>query len=863
LAALAARMNATWGEVLDAVLPHAANGIPRVYRGAVLTTAVNDAERDSISAATGISGADIDAMTLAGHYGSSLITVDDRTGRARTPWGLVYRQRFCPLCMKAFPGRRKLEWFLPWITTCIEHRCFLADTCPRCAQVQVASDWFRRNLYTHPDRCRRLIKAQPRPVRCLARLATSRIDTLRPRHPVLTMQEKLTELLAENIIEDGVYRVAPVSAVQLLIDVQVLGNWILRAPNLTDLITMFGGRAGEREISRWRRRLQTSEDADLTCTKVTATSGALRVGMAQPAAWVGTAVAAALTVLLQPSLEGAGKTLRAATRAAPTRERRYRPHIARQTHSAVVTAVDINARAAGFSVLDQLRYRTVTGLPCLPDTARHDSTHAMLHAVPTLFWPEWAFRLDTGKLAWPTARQVMSRLLLTIGCVMAIPQLEGRLRTTVRAQRVHQAADDLRAHPDWDAIITALLRLHEYLQAHPPPIDYQRRRAMNYEDLLPEAQWMDLVAEQGLRTSPATATAARLWFIEQLSGAPIRIKRDVPPCRGVCTDRMRTTLTPQLVDNLHAVAVEFLKAHDVVGEPPTWAPPLTLTEGLALPGTPPETIDPNVVHELVRSGWKIPAIAHHLDTSVWKVRHQLEHHPLGPVPQPRPTRPNRGHGPGTAQARVRDALPENTLRHLRERRGLTYTQIAESLELAYHPTYLRQLISQLATQYGIRRCGHDRLGEVITAEWQQQRHLIERRPPKDLAADVAITAETNSSRAPKLGIHTHNGRWHTPPDARVILLLNALSMNPEDMPEKMLRRQSWTRIQRFTAAARYDSVTHAAENLGCNPNSLCRSIRRLEADLGHPLVGRAGTRHHAMTLTRFGHRLAQAARRID
>ena len=39
LAALATRMNATWGEILDTVLPCGADGVPRVYRGAVLTTA--------------------------------------------------------------------------------------------------------------------------------------------------------------------------------------------------------------------------------------------------------------------------------------------------------------------------------------------------------------------------------------------------------------------------------------------------------------------------------------------------------------------------------------------------------------------------------------------------------------------------------------------------------------------------------------------------------------------------------------------------------------------------------------------------------------------------------------------------------
>ena len=112
LAALATRMNATWGEVLDAVLPTGVNGTASSHRGAVLTTAVSDAERDSISAATGVSAGDIDTMTLAGHYGSPLITIDARTGRARTPWGLLYRQRFCPLCMRTLPGRRKLEWYL-------------------------------------------------------------------------------------------------------------------------------------------------------------------------------------------------------------------------------------------------------------------------------------------------------------------------------------------------------------------------------------------------------------------------------------------------------------------------------------------------------------------------------------------------------------------------------------------------------------------------------------------------------------------------------------------------------------------------------------------------------------------------------
>jgi hypothetical protein len=648
LAALATRMNATWGEVLDAVLPIGANGIASGHRGAVLTSGVSDAERESISAATGIDGGEIDEMTLAGHYGSPLIAIDRRTGRARPPWGLVYRQRFCPLCMRAFPGRRKLEWYLPWISTCTEHRCFLADTCPRCAQVQIVSDWFNRRLYTHPDRCRRLVKAEPRHTRCLARLSTSHCDKLRPGHPVLTMQQKLTELLAADIVDAGVYRTAPVSAAQLLTGLQVLGNQIIRAPNIIDLITILGGRASDREITVWRRRLNTPANPNQTHSKNQGTAGATRVGLAQPAAWVGSGVAAALIVVMQPSLEEAGRTLRAATYSAPFRELRYRPYISRQTPSAAVTAVDLKARAASFTVLDELRYRTITDLPRLPDTTRFASKHAMLHAVPTLFWAQWGFRLDTEDLAWGTARQVLSRLLLTIGCVMATPELERRLHSTVKAHRIGQAANNLRAHPNWEGIITALLRLHEYLQANPPPIDYQRRRSLNYDDLLPEAHWVDLVAEQGAGTAVTTATAARLWLIEQLSGAPVPNTQPALHCRGVCTDRMRRTLTPQLTKRLNTVAVDFLRAHRLLDEPPTWEPPLTLLEGLTLPGTPPEALDPNAVHELMVSGLTVPAIARQLDTSVWKVRYQLEHHPIpSQVARTRSTRPIRGRGPGS------------------------------------------------------------------------------------------------------------------------------------------------------------------------------------------------------------------------
>ncbi len=210
LAAFAVRMVATWGELLDTVLPTGVDGLAATRRGGVLTTGITNQERQSISTATGVSGADLDSMTLAGRYGA-LITTDQRTLRARTPWGVAYRQRYCPVCVKSFRGRRKLEWFLPWTFVCLEHRCFLADTCPQCCQRQTLFDWFARRLYPHPELCSRLIRDPGGHYRCSTRLSKARPVTLREGHLLLTTQARLAELLAEPTIGAGVYQLAPVS----------------------------------------------------------------------------------------------------------------------------------------------------------------------------------------------------------------------------------------------------------------------------------------------------------------------------------------------------------------------------------------------------------------------------------------------------------------------------------------------------------------------------------------------------------------------------------------------------------------------------------------------------------------------------
>ena len=626
LAAMATRMDATWGELLDAVLPTCVDGTAASYRGAVLTTSLTAQERQAISAATTLDEGQLDSMTLAGRYGAPLITTDSRTGRARTPWGLIYRQRYCPLCLKARPGRRKLEWLLPWMFICVEHRCFLVDACPQCAQLQTVFDWFARRLYPHPDRCDRLVRTSTPPHRCPARLARARPDKLREGHCVLSMQQRLTELLAMPTVDEGVYHRAPVRPEQLLIDLHVLGNWIVKTPQVPELIQVFGGRPTAHEVGKWVHRLSFPALPGQPGSHQAGMPSTDRIALKAPAAWVAAGVTAALVVLMQPSLHEAEEALRTAMPSIGTRELRFRRRKSGIVSSPAVNAMMVKAKVADLTVVQQLRYRTTTDLPQLPHTVRYAGMNPMFHAVPTLFWQEWAFCLDIEGWMWGVTRQLWSRLLVTIGCTMAEHRMKRLLRSTVGAQSVAQFAEGLRTLPYWDSIVAALYRIHQHLQANPPPIDYQRRRMLNYGGLLPEAQWNHLVAEEGFRSSPPTAEAAQLWLTEQLSGAPVATGSLHD--RIASTDRVRGTLTPNLVKKLDAVALEHLESQGISGEPTTWEPPLSVLDGVSLPGVPAKAIEPQKIHNLLAAGLTIPDAARTLGVSKWKVRYQIERHPM-------------------------------------------------------------------------------------------------------------------------------------------------------------------------------------------------------------------------------------------
>src|SRR5207248_6973111 len=128
------------------------------------------------------------------------------------------------------------------------------------------------------------------------------------------------------------------------------------------------------------------------------------------------------------------------------------------------------------------------------------------------------------------------------------------------------------AHPRWTDVVTALVRLVDYLDNTEVPIDYQRRRLVDYRRLLTNAEWHQRCRDAHVRPGlPIRGQIARCILFERLSGLPVSF---APFSTGLDTaafrqkmNRFLTTLTPDLADALHASAAHFLARHGLGDEP--------------------------------------------------------------------------------------------------------------------------------------------------------------------------------------------------------------------------------------------------------------------------------------------------------
>ena len=469
------------------------------------------------------------------------------------------RSRFCPACLSETGGRWQLWWRLRWAFACPIHQCLLADTCPCCDR------WQRIGPHPHglvptPARCsRKADNAYGRDLRrCGADLSAAPTGR-RCLHDsaVLNAQSTILSAYRNGRAAFGIYALSPVSATQLTADLSGLAARILRYAHTEDLLGLI-----------------PTDLLDSYQQCVTNRPAHQPHAAAPGAAATETAVAAvvAMRALNCSDPQSAGAQLhwlvsvsRRRGLAVTASNIGWSRHISDALHSAQLCSL-----SPFLTPSDQLRYRSAAARPTTPDASTDRTRH-----VPAMLWPNAAFFFAAPAVGIEQLRTALSGAVCLVSARRTLPQVIASLGSATTAAAMSRVLQALRADHRWPAMLAALTGLAETLDRGACPIDYARRRALPFEEFLPDLQWREVCWDTATPTGRGfRVRLVRCWMFERAIGSPVR-----DCCHALGTAEFRSkvktlplTLTPATVARLDHAAADFLHHHNVYDEPLRWQP---------------------------------------------------------------------------------------------------------------------------------------------------------------------------------------------------------------------------------------------------------------------------------------------------
>ena len=521
---------------------------------------LNPDQAAAVSEVTGISEATIHTMTLA-HYSGRAVRIKPDTGTVSRafPWSRGIGSRFCPACLAECGGRWQLSWRLGWTFACTIHNCLLADACPHCGAVQ------RRRTHVgdiipEPARC-----AHPAadaigrsPARCHADLTVTPVATFDSEHPALHAQRIVNAILDTETPKVGVYKSTPQPRINVLADIRAVAGRTLAYATAEELDAVIPADliAAFRDANHHVDRRSGPARADA------------KPGLAAPAraATAAVGVVAAVTALDRPDVASGGDALRWLVTS--SRERGSAIHPTNigwgKNTSPVLAGVQLAALGPMLHPSDQLRYRIGTPLPTHPAPGT-THTAALARRLPAMLLPAWSLPLSIPGCHQRQLRPALSIAILLVNSRLNLDEAANLIKKSpIDGPAVSRVLQLLEKHDQWPSIRAALTRMADYLAENEVPIDYQRRRQLDYRMLLPDKVWAQIcrdTATPGPRS--IRAKIARCFLFERLSGLPAD---DAPSAladnafRGKVAD-FPQHLTPELVAALREAC------HRVLGRP--------------------------------------------------------------------------------------------------------------------------------------------------------------------------------------------------------------------------------------------------------------------------------------------------------
>ncbi|MYX14977.1 LysR family transcriptional regulator [Streptomyces sp. SID8374] len=854
LEALAGRLDAQLGEVLRHLgLPvrdrsgNHLRGIPSDW-----TILLNEQQIGAITHASGLDEQTVTGMTLA-HFDSRAVEInfERRYVNRRVLWGRGRGSRFCPDCLRETGGRWPLFWRLGWAFACPRHGRLLADFCPECGRIPRQRPRSGR-VVPRPGQCGNpaAYKGGPLSGGCGFDLSLTRTLRLPAEHPALRAQELLMNVIETDSAAFGSYALSPQPSRAALADLRAIGGRVLADLPGHDI-----------------RNLVPADIAEDHFTVEPGSQLALRAverpGFMAPPRAVSTAVAVsiALHVLGQPDIHRAGTELRGLLDAMREELWQISPTSIDswgRGQSPVLSAVNLAALAPSLRPSEHLRYRTPTAIPRLPKRTVGEITRRA-RKIPSMLWPSWTVRLTPPDGVYPrTLAPVLAASLLVIDSKVRLEDAAehlGSVTDGIGISRILQILDDQQPWPD---TVTALIRLSDHLDTTEVPINYQRRRRLDYMQLLPHERWRDICRHTGaMPGNGLRERVVRCQLFQHISGLPA----EAAPGHSSINEawfraeavRFATIQIPDLAQALANEARTFLADHGIHDEPVTWQPPVTLLTGLDLPGPDPDRIDVAQLHKLVRQR-KSPVqhAAETFGTSIEAIRLVLDEHPAPALPPNQPT----AQVTGLIRLKARHEVPKETFARLYLDEHCSLQQIAE------RTGFSRQLLTALAHEYDIPvRDGpqdYKRRGTIERA-WLIEQYVVRRRTLPDLARETGMSPANMArwAHSHKIPLRPRGGASHH----AVLRTADEAEALPAILRKALTGPSARQRLSRFLAARSYPTLTEAARDLGIHRSALVVQINRLEADLGQSLFERA-ERGRAMKLTVFGEEVVAAARNL-
>lgn len=791
LEALAHRLNVRLGDVLGdlGLAAPFQHGVREPAVPTDWTIALREEEAARIAHATGTDPQQLHDMTLMRFDGRALrIDQGKRQVSRHVLWGRPRGSRFCPECLADSGGRWPLTWRLGWSFACLTHRRLLADRCPDCGRVQRERP-FSRHALPVPGRCGTLPSRTGDlaiPADCGQDLTRTETLSLPAGHPALDAQRLILDTIESGDASFGPYAMLPQPPMAVLSDLRAVAIRIL-----SDLPA--------RDLPKWVRQDLADAHLSLDDDEETRHRAQVRPGFMAPARAASTAAAitAAFQVLSQPDIQRAGVVMRELIEA--IREEIWQVSTTSIDSwglgiSPVLRGAYLAALGPSLRPSDQLRHRTTSSLPALP-TARRTLVNRRAHKIPATLWPSWAVRLSPPDGAYHRIlAPVLSSAVLLVGNKTELEEAAARLGSVTDGRTISRLLQLLVDDPRWGAVATAVTRLAYYLDDNDVPVDYQRRRRLDFSDLLPPGQWLDLCRQAGAPPGQGRRDKiARCLLFTRISGLPIEDAPDFSATGEAYfraeTARFAAIRTPELAAALDETARDFLGRHRVRGEPITWHPPLSILTDLDLPGPDPSLIDIARLHEIVRDrAHPVQHAAEILGTTVDAVRIILDEHPAPAAPltaaQARAT--------GQIRHAARQVLTEKEFRR-------RYIDRHQSLyDIAQQTGFSRQTLARLAAEYGITlRDGpqdYKRKG-VIDRDWLYEQYVDRGRTLPDLAreknmstANMARWAHVHQIPLRPRGRASHDSALRTNDHASDL---------PDPIAKTLTSPYAWQRLSRF------------------------------------------------------------------